>query len=56
MFTAKRVAKGKDRSDKNDKPQPTDDKLREAICDILKEVDFNTVTVSMSPYISHCIC
>lgn len=38
----KKVLKGKDRN-KVDKLRPSDDELRTAICEILKEVDFNTV-------------
>lgn len=36
--------KGKEKS-KEDKLKPSDDELRNAICDILKEVDFNTVRI-----------
>ncbi|KAI8553007.1 hypothetical protein RHMOL_Rhmol06G0311800 [Rhododendron molle] len=39
----KKAAKGKDKP-KEDKLRPSDDELRNAICDILKEVDFNTAT------------
>lgn len=28
---------------KKDEPKPNEEELRQAICDILKEVDFNTV-------------
>ncbi|XP_058218909.1 DEK domain-containing chromatin-associated protein 3-like [Rhododendron vialii] len=41
--TGKKAAKGKDKP-KGDKLRPSDDELRNAICDILKEVDFNTAT------------
>lgn len=41
--TGKKVTKGKDRP-KEKKEEPTDDQLRNAICLILKEVDFNTAT------------
>nr|GMC53687.1 DNA ligase 1-like isoform X1 [Ipomoea batatas] len=39
----KKVVKAKEQP-KEDKIQPTDDELRESICEILKEVDFNTAT------------
>ena len=35
--------KGKEKP-KGEKSVPNDDELRDAICDILKEVDFNTVS------------
>lgn len=38
----KKAVKGKDKP-KEDKSSPSDDELRNAICEILKEVDFNTV-------------
>lgn len=38
----KKVVKGKEKA-KEDKVKPSDDELRNAICEILKEVDFNTV-------------
>lgn len=38
----KKAVKGKDKP-KDDKLSPSDDELRNAICEILKEVDFNTV-------------
>ncbi|GMP52170.1 hypothetical protein CsSME_00018094 [Camellia sinensis var. sinensis] len=41
--TGKKVAKGKDKP-KEVKLRPSDDELRKAICEILKEVDFNTAT------------
>ncbi|XP_019199240.1 PREDICTED: factor of DNA methylation 4-like [Ipomoea nil] len=41
----KKVVKAKDQP-KKDKIKPTDDELRESICEILKEVDFNTATIS----------
>ncbi|TQD86195.1 hypothetical protein C1H46_028271 [Malus baccata] len=41
--TVKKVAKGKDKT-KEGKLRPTDDNLRDAICQILKQVDFNTAT------------
>uniref|UniRef100_A0A5B7A4L7 DEK-C domain-containing protein n=2 Tax=Davidia involucrata TaxID=16924 RepID=A0A5B7A4L7_DAVIN len=41
--TGKKVVKGKDKP-KQDKLRPSDDELRNAICKILKEVDFNTAT------------
>uniref|UniRef100_A0A5B7A544 DEK-C domain-containing protein n=1 Tax=Davidia involucrata TaxID=16924 RepID=A0A5B7A544_DAVIN len=41
--TGKKVVKGKDKP-KEDKLRPSDDELRNAICEILKEVDFNTAT------------
>ncbi|KAF2305565.1 hypothetical protein GH714_006776 [Hevea brasiliensis] len=40
-----RAAKGKEKAEvKEEKLKPTDDELRDAICEILKEVDFNTAT------------
>lgn len=45
----KKAAKGKDKP-KEDKLRPSDDELRIAICDILKEVDFNTVRICL-PFI-----
>ncbi|KAL9262893.1 DEK domain-containing chromatin-associated protein 3-like protein [Drosera capensis] len=39
----KKAVKGKEKT-KESKVKPTDDDLRNAICDILKEVDFNTAT------------
>lgn len=39
----KKVSKGKDRA-REEKLRPSDDELRDAICEILKEVDFNTAT------------
>lgn len=44
LFEGKKVAKGKDKT-KEEKLRPSDDKLRDAICQILKEVDFNTVSI-----------
>ncbi|XWS51744.1 hypothetical protein CRYUN_Cryun11dG0009800 [Craigia yunnanensis] len=41
--TSKRVAKGKDKA-KEKKLKPSDYELRATICEILKEVDFNTAT------------
>ncbi|XAR67370.1 hypothetical protein NMG60_11002099 [Bertholletia excelsa] len=41
--TAKRVTKEKDKP-KEVKLKPSDDELRNAICEILKQVDFNTAT------------
>ncbi|CAI9755025.1 unnamed protein product [Fraxinus pennsylvanica] len=41
--TGKQVAKGKAKS-KEDKVKPSDDELKNSICEILKEVDFNTAT------------
>lgn len=38
----KNVARGKDKSRKK-QPSPSEVDLRDAICDILREVDFNTV-------------
>lgn len=38
----KNVAKGKDKSRKKESG-PSEDELRNEICEILKEVDFNTV-------------
>lgn len=35
--------KGKDKT-KEEKTRPSDDELRDAICEILKVVDFNTVS------------
>lgn len=43
VFLGKKVAKGKDRA-REEKLRPSDDELRDAICEILKEVDFNTVS------------
>jgi hypothetical protein len=43
LFEGKKVAKGKDKT-KEEKLRPSDDELRDAICEILKEVDFNTVS------------
>ncbi|KAG8636944.1 ABC transporter F family member 4 isoform X2 [Manihot esculenta] len=41
----RRTAKGNEKAEvKEDKLKPTDDELRDAICEILKEVDFNTAT------------
>ncbi|XVF70883.1 hypothetical protein PTKIN_Ptkin11bG0198100 [Pterospermum kingtungense] len=40
---SKKVAKGKDK-DKEEKLKPSDSELRATICEILKEVDFNTAT------------
>ncbi|KAJ1441244.1 DEK, C-terminal [Sesbania bispinosa] len=37
-----KVTKGKGK--KKEKSSPSDDQLRDAICEILKEVDFNTAT------------
>lgn len=42
----KKIVKGKDKS-KEDKLRPSDDELRDAICEILKEVDFNTVSIEL---------
>lgn len=42
--SGKKTVKGKDQP-KEEKLKPTDDELREAICEILKEVDFNTVRI-----------
>ncbi|KAA8527062.1 hypothetical protein F0562_008709 [Nyssa sinensis] len=41
--TGKKIMKRKDKP-KEDKLRPSDDELRNAICEILKEVDFNTAT------------
>jgi len=41
LYQAEKVARGK--SMKKEKLSPSDTQLREAICEILKEVDFNTV-------------
>ncbi|KAE8675232.1 DEK domain-containing chromatin associated protein isoform 2 [Hibiscus syriacus] len=41
--TSKRVGKGKDKA-KEQKLKPSDHELRDTICKILKEVDFNTAT------------
>ncbi|XP_075513852.1 DEK domain-containing chromatin-associated protein 4-like [Primulina tabacum] len=41
--TGKKVLKGKDKL-KEAKVTPSDDELRNAICELLKEVDFNTAT------------
>ncbi|KAJ4980899.1 hypothetical protein NE237_031736 [Protea cynaroides] len=38
-----KVVKGKDKS-REEEPGPSEDELRNAICEILKEVDFNTAT------------
>lgn len=40
----KKVVQGKEKP-KEEKVRPSDDELREAICEILKEVDFNTVRI-----------
>lgn len=40
----KKVVKGKDKT-KEEKSRPSDDELREAICEILKVVDFTTVSI-----------
>ena len=44
LLEAKKAVKGKEKP-KEDKLKPSDDELRSAICDILKEVDFNTVRI-----------
>lgn len=41
-FLGKRAGKGKDKA-KEQKLKPNDHELRDTICKILKEVDFNTV-------------
>ena len=41
----KKVVKGKDNKTKEEKTRPSDDELREAICEILKVVDFTTVSI-----------
>lgn len=41
----KQVVKGKGKP-KEDKLKPSDNELRSATCEILKEVDFNTVRIS----------
>ncbi|KAK4782206.1 hypothetical protein SAY86_016308 [Trapa natans] len=43
MKTGKKTEKGKDK-EKNEKAGPSTRKLRDAICEILKKVDFNTAT------------
>lgn len=43
ILLGKKVAKGKDKI-KEEKLRPSDDELRDVICEILKEVDFNTVS------------
>lgn len=40
----KKVVKGKEKP-KEDKMRPTDEELKDAICEVLKEVDFNTVRI-----------
>lgn len=40
----KKVLQGKEKP-KEEKLRPSDDELRNAICEILKEVDFNTVRI-----------
>ena len=42
IYLGKKVAKGKDKA-KEEKLKPSDYELRATICEILKEVDFNTV-------------
>lgn len=45
--SGKKAVKGTEKSrSKEEKLKPSDDELRTAICDILKEVDFNTATFS----------
>lgn len=41
MYEAEKVTKGKGKN--KEKLNPSDDQLRNAICEILKDVDFNTV-------------
>lgn len=41
-FQGKKVVKGKEKA-KVEKLKPSDEELKSAICEILKEVDFNTV-------------
>lgn len=43
----KKIVKGKEKT-KEEKTRPSDDELREAICEILKVVDFTTVGVIVS--------
>lgn len=43
----KKIVKGKEKT-KEEKTRPSDDELREAICEILKVVDFTTVGVTVS--------
>ena len=44
LSEGKKAVKGKEKSkSREEKLKPSDDELRAAICDILKEVDFNTV-------------
>ncbi|KAK3013182.1 hypothetical protein RJ639_007901 [Escallonia herrerae] len=43
LMQGKKIVKGKEKT-KEDKLRPSDDELRNAICEILKEVDFNTAT------------
>ncbi|OMP04236.1 hypothetical protein COLO4_09822 [Corchorus olitorius] len=45
----KKVAKGKDKA-KEEKLKPTDHELRDAICEILKVVDFNTVRSALDTH------
>lgn len=49
MFVSTYLAKVKKTTKEKEKPKAekkiTDDELRTAICEILKEVDFNTVSV-----------
>lgn len=47
IYLGKKVAKGKDKA-KDEKLKPTDHVLRDAICEILKEVDFNTVRSALN--------
>lgn len=42
----KKITKGKDKT-KEEKTRPSDDVLRDAICEILKVVDFTTVSVTV---------
>jgi len=41
LYQAEKVTRG--RGKKKEKSSPTDNQLHDAICEILKEVDFNTV-------------
>ncbi|KAF3785454.1 hypothetical protein EJ110_NYTH27820 [Nymphaea thermarum] len=43
ILKGKKASKAKDEPRKKEKAGPTEEELRKAICDILKEVDFNTV-------------
>lgn len=44
LNAGKKVLKVKEKF-KEEKSKPTDDKIRDEICEILKEVDFNTVSL-----------